>query len=223
LYEPSGTEPTGPARGHAQVGRVGTRCLDVLGAGTGLVLLSPLLLALALAVKVTSPGPALFRSTRIGRNARPFTLYKFRSMIVGARAVGPAITAANDPRITSLGVTLRRMKLDELPQFLNVLKGDMSLVGPRPEDPNYVMLYSRDQMAVLEVKPGMTSPASLQYHDEEAQLTGDDWKDRYVKEVMPKKLEIDLAYALQRSPLSDLGVIFATIRKLLCRWESHPS
>ncbi len=177
----------------------------------------PLLLALAVAIRLTSPGPALFRSTRVGRNARPFTLYKFRSMTEGAQSVGPAITSAEDPRITPLGRKLRRTKLDELPQLLNVLRGEMSLVGPRPEDPSYVALYSREQLAVLDAKPGITSPASLCYRSEETQLTGDDWEDHYIREVMPAKLAIDRDYLRVRTPWSDVRVVLETIASLMGR------
>ena len=114
--------------------RLATRCLDVVGAAIGLVLLSPLLLSVAALVKLSSPGPALFRATRVGRSARPFTLYKFRSMGFDSPRPGPRLTSSNDPRVTPVGGVLRRLKLDELPQLLNVLGGDMSLVGPRPED-----------------------------------------------------------------------------------------
>jgi lipopolysaccharide/colanic/teichoic acid biosynthesis glycosyltransferase len=218
-YERSDTEPGRSERRPAEAGQAGTRCLDLLGAGVGLLLLWPLLLALAVAIRLTSPGPALFRSTRVGRNARPFTLYKFRSMIPGAQTVGPAITAADDSRVTAVGATLRRLKLDELPQLLNVLKGDMSLVGPRPEDPSYVAKYSREQLAILEAKPGITSPASLCYRDEETQLVGEDWEDFYIREVMPAKLAIDCEYLRERTLWSDLTIILNTAAGLLGRQD----
>ena len=192
----------------------GARCLDLLGTGFGLVLLSLLLLGLALAVRLSSPGPALFRSTRVGRNGRPFTLYKFRSMVVDAPSTGPRITAADDPRVTRLGAFLRDYKLDELPQLLNVLKGDMSLVGPRPEDPEYVALYSQEQKAVLDARPGLTGPASLHYRNESAHLAGDDWHNRYVDEIMPAKLLLDLEYLSRRTLMSDLGVIMCTVWRI---------
>lgn len=187
------------------------RCVDVLGAGIGLVILSPLLLFLGIAVRWTSPGPALFRATRVGRNGRLFTLYKFRSMRADPPTGGPAITASEDPRITRLGRILRRSKLDELPQLLNVFKGDMSLVGPRPEDPAYVALYSDEQMAILEAKPGMTSPASLRYRNEENELNREDWNEYYVRHVMREKLAIDGEYVRKRTVWSDIGIILSTI------------
>jgi lipopolysaccharide/colanic/teichoic acid biosynthesis glycosyltransferase len=201
----------------AAAGPVGTRCVDLAGAGIGIALLSPLLLGLALLVRLTSPGPAIFRSTRVGRGARPFTLYKFRSMIANADLQGPAITAANDTRITGVGRLLRRSKLDELPQLLNVLKGDMSIVGPRPESPAYVARYSREQLEILEARPGITSPASLQFRDEEAQLTGETWDDYYIHTVMPAKLAIDLDYLRQRTVRSDLRLVIQTVKSLVRR------
>ncbi|MGI5940307.1 MAG: sugar transferase [Thermoleophilia bacterium] len=193
----------------------GGRALDVAGATFGLVMLSPLLAALALLVRITSSGPALFRTIRVGRDGRPFTLFKFRSMVKDAPALGPGITAAEDPRITPLGKTMRRFKLDELPQLLNVLKGDMSLVGPRPEDPRYVAHYSREQLAVLDARPGMTSPASLYYRDEESHLAGEDWIDYYLREIMPAKLAIDQKYLKRRTAWSDICVILATVQALV--------
>ncbi|MCL5734680.1 MAG: sugar transferase [Actinobacteria bacterium] len=195
--------------------RLGIRLLDVVVASISLSLLSPFLLAMAVAVRATSHGPALFRSTRIGRNARPFALYKFRSMKDDASKAGPRITAAGDSRVTSVGRFMRSHKLDELPQLLNVLKGDMSLVGPRPEDPKYVASYSRDQLRILDVKPGMTSPASLSYSDEECRLIGEDWEKTYISNFMPAKLAIDAKYLETRTVLADVKVIMATLAVLL--------
>src|SRR5262245_39812971 len=141
------------------------RMLDVTVAGALLIALSPLLAVLALLVRATSPGPALFRQTRIGRNGRPFVLLKLRTMCTDTRCTGPAITAGADPRITPLGARLRRIKLDELPQLWNVLRGDMSLVGPRPELPSYVARYTAAERAVLRIRPGITDPASLAWAD----------------------------------------------------------
>lgn len=201
--------------------REGVRALDLAGAGLGLVFLSPLLLAAAAAVRLTSRGPALYCSTRVGRYGRPFKLYKFRSMYDGASVHGPAITAAGDPRVTRLGRILRRSKLDELPQLLNILKGDMSLVGPRPEHPSYVALYSPEQRQILDVRPGLTSPASLRYRNEERDLTGDDWEALYIQQIMPAKLAADGEYLLNRTLWSDLRVIIATVTSLL-RHDERP-
>ncbi|MEA2338594.1 MAG: hypothetical protein QOE82_2601, partial [Thermoanaerobaculia bacterium] len=153
------------------------RLLDVTASAAGLLLFSPLFALLAIAVKVSSPGPVFHRGERVGRNGKLFGLYKFRSMRVGE--AGPAITRAGDPRITAVGRVLRKTKLDELPQLINVLIGDMSLVGPRPEAPRYVAMYDVEQQRILSVRPGVTSPASLLYRSEEEQLVGDDWERAY--------------------------------------------
>ena len=189
------------------------RLVDVAASVAGLIVLSPLLVVVAVAVKLSSRGPVLHRGERVGRGGALFTLYKFRSMRVGA--AGPAITAANDARVTAVGRFLRRTKLDELPQLINVLFGDMSLVGPRPEAPRYVALYDDEQRRILDARPGMTSPASLQYRDEEAQLVGEEWERHYVETIMPANLRIDLDYLGRRTVVSDLRVIAGTIAALL--------
>ena len=138
-------------------------------------------------------------------------MYKFRSMGVGADKIGPKITAHGDPRITPLGRWLRKFKVDELPQLINVVRGEMSLVGPRPEDPDYVSKYTAEERELLNVLPGITSPASLSFRDEEMLLKGDDCEAAYYKEVMPKKLAIELAYQERRTFWTDLGIIIRTI------------
>lgn len=187
------------------------RIIDIVTSTLGLLILSPLLLVVALLVRLTSPGPALHRANRIGKNGQPFPLYKFRSMVSGADKVGPGITSAGDVRITAVGGFLRKTKLDELPQLINVLRGEMSLVGPRPEDPRYVALYTPAQRRILAVRPGITSVASLAYRDEAALLQGSDWHRTYVERVMPEKLAIDLAYLDKRTAWSDLALVFRTI------------
>ena len=189
------------------------RLFDLVASAAGLVLLSPLLLLIAAAVKLTSRGPALYRGRRVGRHGRPFDVYKFRSMRLAS--AGASITRAGDPRVTPLGRFLRRYKLDELPQLLNVLKGEMSFVGPRPEDPRYVAMYDERQRHVLDLRPGITSPASLAYRSEEAQLVGEDWETLYVGKIMPAKLEIDLEYVAHAGLVTDLRLILRTIRELL--------
>lgn len=191
------------------------RLMDVALSATGLVLLSPVLLLVALMIKMTSPGPVFHLAQRVGQYGKPFKLFKFRSMVVDAHKLGPAVTGAQDKRITSIGRWLRRTKVDELPQLLNVLKGEMSLVGPRPEDPRYVQLYTSAQRHVLDVKPGITSPASVTYRHEEALLTGDDWETYYIHTVMPAKLEIDLAYARHPTVTQDIQVLLQTLIALL--------
>jgi lipopolysaccharide/colanic/teichoic acid biosynthesis glycosyltransferase len=187
--------------------------LDVASSTIGLLLLSPLFAILAVAVKLSSPGPVFHRGERIGRGGRPFTLYKFRSMRVAEP--GPAITRAGDSRVTTVGRFLRRTKLDELPQLINVMAGDMSLVGPRPEAPRYVEMYDAEQKRILSVRPGITSPASLLYRSEEEQLGGADWERVYVERIMPAKLRIDLDYLDRRTLASDLRVMVRTIAALL--------
>lgn len=190
------------------------RGIDVLASAAGLVVLSPLLLALVLAVRLTSPGPVFYRAHRIGRDGTPFRLYKFRSMVVNADKVGPAVTVAGDRRVTPVGRFLRKTKLDELPQLINVLRGDMSLVGPRPEDPRYVALYTPEQRAVLRVRPGITSLASVTYRDEESLLHGEDWERLYVEKIMPEKIAIDLDYVQRATPWHDIQIILRTIKAL---------
>jgi lipopolysaccharide/colanic/teichoic acid biosynthesis glycosyltransferase len=173
-----------------------------------------LLAAIAIAIKAQDGGPVLHRAVRIGRGGRPFRLFKFRTMVAGADSMGPGITAGGDPRITPLGRRLRRAKLDELPQLVNVLLGDMSLVGPRPEDPRYVALYTPEQRQVLLVRPGITSAASLAYRREEQLLSGPDWEAAYRGQVMPAKLTIDLDYLARRSFWSDVMLIVRTAMAL---------
>ncbi|MCE7949272.1 MAG: sugar transferase [Chloroflexi bacterium CFX4] len=188
------------------------RAFDVVVSLAALILLSPLLIGAALAIKLGSPGPIFYRAVRVGRHGVPFKLYKFRSMIVNADRLGAGITTANDARITGIGRFLRRTKLDELPQLINVLRGEMSLVGPRPEDPRYVALYSPEQRRVLAVRPGITSLASVRYRHEEALLEGADWEQVYLQTIMPDKLAIDLEYVERATLLSDLGVLWQTLR-----------
>lgn len=180
-------------------------------AGLGLLALSPLVAAIAAAIRLDSPGPVLYRATRSGRYGVPFTLYKFRTMQVRRDAHGPKITTHRDSRITRLGKLLRPTRLDELPNLWNVLRGDMSLVGPRPEDPAYVDLYSDADRAVLAARPGLTSLAALLYRDEERLLVGDGWERVYVHEVMPAKLAIDRAYVGRQSLRLDLKILAATL------------
>lgn len=189
------------------------RLFDVTASLVALIVLAPLLAAVALAIKLSSAGPVLYRARRIGRGGAPFTMYKFRTM--RHDATGPAITRRDDPRVPAIARALRRCKIDELPQLVNILKGDMNLVGPRPEDEQYVRMYTEQERRVLAVRPGLTSPASLLYRDEEALLGGEDWHDRYVNEIMRNKLRVELEYLGRRSFASDLGVLARTAGQLL--------
>ena len=186
------------------------RTLDLIVSLAGLALIWPLLVALALWVKLDSRGPVLYRGTRVGQRARPFYMYKFRTMVLGAESQGPAVTYRDDPRITKVGRFLRRTKLDELPQLFNVLKGEMSLVGPRPEDPKYVALYTEEQRQVLDVKPGITGPTQLEYRDEASLLEGSSVDEEYVSRFMPEKLKLDLEYVRTRSLMLDLKILWRT-------------
>lgn len=190
------------------------RIFDLFASALGLIILSPLFALIALLIRLTSPGPVFYRARRVGQGGREFTLYKFRSMVADADRRGPGITAAGDPRVTSIGRVLRRTKLDELPQLWNVLRGDMSLVGPRPEDPRYVALYTPEQRRVLDVRPGITSLASIEYRNEEAVLHGPDWEQHYIHEVMPAKLAIDLRYVQRATLFTDLLIILRTLLAL---------
>ena len=187
------------------------RTLDMVVASMALLTLWPLFALIALVIRITSPGAIFYRATRVGQNGQQFKLYKFRSMVADADKRGPGITTSGDSRVTSIGRILRRTKLDELPQLVNVLRGEMSLVGPRPEDPRYVALYTPEQRQVLAVRPGITSPASVYYRDEESLLTGDDWEKQYLEEIMPAKLAIDLEYARCATLWRDIDIIVRTV------------
>jgi len=191
------------------------RLFDILMAGSGLIVVSPLFVFVAIAIKINSPGPVFYRAKRVGKDGDLFRLFKFRSMKAGADKKGPGITVSGDNRITSVGRILRRTKIDELPQLLNVLWGEMSLVGPRPEDPRYVARYTAEQRQVLRVRPGITSAASLAYRHEERMLSGEDWERRYCEEVMPAKLAIDLDYLSKRSLWIDLTIIVRTVLSMV--------
>ena len=191
------------------------RALDAAAAGIGLAVASPFLAVAAVAIKLDDGGPVLYRQERVGRDGRPFRLLKLRTMVADAPARGGALTSPRDPRVTRLGAALRRWKLDELPQLLNVLRGDMSLVGPRPEVPRYVAGYSPCQRAVLRVRPGITDPASLAYVDEAAVLARfDDCERAYVEVVLPAKLALSLDYLDRRTLRSDLGILARTLVRI---------
>jgi len=187
------------------------RFVDLLASALGLIILSPLFLTVSLLIKITSSGPVFYWGSRVGKGGKPFRLYKFRTMIADADKQGPGITAAGDSRITWIGRWLRDYKIDEIPQLINVLKGDMSLVGPRPEDPRYIAQYTPDQRQLLNVRPGITSAASLAYRNEEQILSGQDWETVYRTKILPAKLAIDLDYLSGRTFGSDLILILRTI------------
>jgi lipopolysaccharide/colanic/teichoic acid biosynthesis glycosyltransferase len=182
----------------------------------------PLWLAVAIAIKLDSSGPVFYRSTRIGKDGSPFTLYKFRTMVADAPRQGPGITQQDDPRISRVGRILRKLKIDEMPQLVNALKGEMSIVGPRPEDPRYVAHYTPEQRRVLSVRPGMASPAFIKYRHEEELLAvaGNDWEHVYLTRILPDKLRMDLEYIEQQSFLFDLAVLAQAALSLFERNEA---
>jgi len=194
------------------------RGIDVLIAALGLVLLSPLLASIAAGIKLSSPGPVLFGQERVGRGGRPFRLYKFRSMVADAPSRGPQLTVGDDPRVTAFGRFLRRTKLDELPQLINILRGDMSIVGPRPEVPKYVALYPQEvRERVLSVRPGLTDQAAITLDEERvlAQAADPEWT--YVSEVLPSKLALYEQYVATHGLLVDLAIIARTVLRITLR------
>lgn len=199
------------------------RTFDLVFALVLLLALLPVLVAFALAVALTSPGGAFFRQVRVGRGGRDFKLLKFRSMRPGSEAQGQLTIGGRDPRITTVGYFLRKTKLDELPQLWNVLVGDMSVVGPRPEVPRYVALYTAEQRKVLSVRPGITGMASINYIDENELLArAANPEHAYIHEVMPAKLALDLRYVQEHTFLLDLRIIIATVAKVFGGWGGTP-
>lgn len=188
------------------------RLFDLIAATSGLIVLSPVFLLGALCIKLGDGGPVFFRQERIGRGGVAFRIWKFRSMRTDAGSGGLQVTARGDPRITRVGRYLRASKIDELPQLLNVIRGEMSLVGPRPEVTRYVALYTPEQRRVLDLTPGITDPASVRFFDEESVLARyADPEQGYIAEVMPEKIRINLAYASTADVWSDIGVILRTL------------
>jgi len=196
-------------------GRRGKRIFDIVAATFGLAATSPLFLFCSIAVRIGSSGSIFFLQRRVGQRGKPFNIIKFRTMVHRAEQSGLRITAEGDPRVTAPGKWLRKLKLDELPQLLNVLKGDMSFVGPRGEVPEYVAGYDLDQLKVLEVKPGITGPASLAYIDEASILARQSDKESfYIHTLLPRKLMLDLAYCRRITFRDDLKLIVATLKEL---------
>ncbi len=188
------------------------RLFDLFWAAAGLLLLWPVFLAVAVLCKLEDRGSVFFRQERIGWKGRPFRIWKFRTMVVGAERLGPSLTVGRDPRITRIGNWLRQSKIDELPQLINVLLGEMSLVGPRPEVPFYVGMYSEEQRRVLDLRPGITDLASLNFrHESELLASAEDPGRKYVEEIMPEKIRINLRYASRAGLLQDFKVILMTL------------
>ena len=193
------------------------RCFDVFASIFGLITLFPIIILVAIVVKISSSGPILFRQQRVGRHRKHFELFKFRTMINGAEALGRETSGTNDPRITQIGVWLRRTKLDEIPQLINVFMGDMSFVGPRPEIPFYAENYKKEDQIVLELRPGITDLATLEMTDLDSimQTRGEmSPADFYLCTVQPRKLKLQREYVLNRSFFGDILIIIRTLLKI---------
>ena len=199
------------------------RVIDVCVAFCGLVLLAPLFLVVALLIKLEDGGPVLYRGRRVGYQGKPFLMLKFRTMVANAEKLGGPSTPDNDPRITRVGRILRRYKIDELPQLINVLRGEMSLVGPRPEVQHYVDMYTQEERAILSVRPGITDWASLWNSDEGAFLAGADDPERaYLEQIRPTKLRLQLHYVRTQSLLTDLRILVLTLATVIFRGKARP-
>lgn len=192
------------------------RLFDIIASGLGLIALSPLFAVLAIWIKVDSKGPVFYRQVRVGKDNKNFRLFKFRSMRPDSDKLGLITIGGRDPRVTRSGYYIRKYKLDEFPQLINVFKGDMSLVGPRPEVRKYVDLYTPEQMRVLSVRPGITSLASIRYRNEnEILAASDDPNKCYIEQVMPDKLSIDLEYVPKANLLTDIKLILSTFKEII--------
>jgi lipopolysaccharide/colanic/teichoic acid biosynthesis glycosyltransferase len=200
------------------------RLFDLCWTIPGLLVLWPAFLVIAVLIKLDDGGAVFFRQLRVGRYGRAFRVWKFRTMIARAEQCGGPLTVGDDPRITRVGRWLRHSKLDELPQLFNVLAGQMSLVGPRPEVPHYVGLYTPDQRRVLDLVPGITDPASIAYRDESALLAQTPhWERQYVEVIMPEKIRLNLEYAAHATRRADFIVVVDTLRSLVSRPETTAS
>jgi lipopolysaccharide/colanic/teichoic acid biosynthesis glycosyltransferase len=187
------------------------RLFDIIASGLGLLVLSPLFLILAIWIKLDSKGPVFYRQVRVGKDNKDFRIFKFRSMREGSDSGSLVTIGGRDPRITRSGYIIRKLKLDELPQLINVFVGDMSLVGPRPEVRHYVNYWTEEQMHVLDVRPGITDPASIKFRNEnELMEQAEDPEDYYINVIMQEKLKMYLEYVKNHSFLSDIGLIFKT-------------
>jgi len=192
---------------------IGKRLFDIVATIIGGILLLPIILPIAIWIKISSKGPLFYVQKRVGVNFKEFNLYKFRSMVVDADKIGPSVTSGDDPRITKVGAIIRKTKIDELPQLLNVLKGDMSLVGPRPEVMKFVEQKKDEYKKVLSVKPGITDNAAIEFRDEETIM--EQYKDKeeaYIDIVLPKKIELYYKYIDNISLMGDIKLILRTLK-----------
>ena len=191
------------------------RLFDITFSTIGIVILSPLMLIIAILIKKEDRGPVLYRGIRVGRYGKLFRIHKFRAMVVNAEKLGGSSTPADDPRITNAGKYIRKYKLDELPQLINVLKGEMSLVGPRPQVPEDAALYTKEEKSILSVRPGITDWASIKYHNEGEILRGSPDPDQaYIEKIRPGKIKLELEYVRNYSFWVDLKILLKTIKTL---------
>lgn len=197
------------------------RSFDILSSGLGLLLISPILLIVSLAITLSSKGGVFYKQSRVGLNGVNFNILKFRTMFTGSDKKGLLTVGDRDPRVTPIGYYLRKYKLDELPQLINVLIGDMSLVGPRPEVSKYVNLYSKEDRVVLSIKPGITDYASIYFRNENEILnSSSNPEKKYIEEVMPLKLELNKKYIEEKGLLTDLKIIFMTLKSIFHKNEN---
>lgn len=202
-----------PVRPDALHARTFTRCFDFVCAALGLFVLTPAFILIGVAIKACDRSPVFYRQERLGKGFRPFRLLKFRTMVAGADRTG-LLTSPGDARVTRVGRWLRKYKLDELPQLLNVLTGDMQLVGARPEVPKYAAMFRSQYEEILREPPGLTDPASIAYSDEQAFLTASDFEAQYISEILPHKLRLSLEYQHRRTFFSDVRILLQTLKKL---------
>jgi lipopolysaccharide/colanic/teichoic acid biosynthesis glycosyltransferase len=192
--------------------KYGKRIFDFIASLIGLILLSPFLVIIGVLVKISDKGPVFYRSKRVGQNFKPFYLLKFRTMVVNAEELGPSITKGGDQRITKIGKFLRKTKLDELPQLWNVIKGELSLVGPRPEVEKYISFYKDDYKEILKIRPGITDYAAIKFRNEEEILAKfEDLEKAYIENVLPEKIKLYKTYLNEIGFLTDLKIIFKTL------------
>ncbi len=192
------------------------RLFDIVVSFIGLLILSPIFLVIGIIIKLDSKGPIFFRQVRVGKNGKKFKIFKFRTMVVDAEKKGLHITVDGDSRITKSGKFLRKFKIDELPQLINVLIGDMSFVGPRPEVPKYVEMYDENQRSILKIRPGITDIASIEYRDENSILAqSKNPEETYINEIMPRKIELNFKYIENMSVIYDIKLIIETIFKVI--------
>jgi lipopolysaccharide/colanic/teichoic acid biosynthesis glycosyltransferase len=198
--------------------KYGKRIFDVATSIIGLIVLLPFFIIIAILIKLNDKGPIFYKQKRIGQNFKPFELLKFRTMVVNADKIGPAVTKDGDPRITKIGKFLRKTKLDELPQLWNVIRGDMSIVGPRPEVEKHIQYYENDYKEILKVKPGITDYATIKFRNEEEILSKyDDTESAYIKYVLPEKIKLYKTYIKEISFLTDLKIIFWTLWRIVSK------